>query len=604
MIKFITIILIVLHPLFFFAQTNSNVELAADYFQNKEYDKAAELYAQLFEQTNAKVYLTFLFDCYTAQQKFNDAEKLIKKQIKKNTNELSYQVLLSKLYKLEGNTDKAKQTITKTLDKLPADQQEIISLANALEQDHDFESATAVYEKGQKLMGKNYGFHLELANIYQTTKSFKKMSDEYIIQLEETPEYLIPIENRLQLLMQNDLENNVGESLKNALLTRIQTNSKSIELSQLLIWLFIQDKDFAPAIIQAKGIDRRTGNGNDLLMQIGEIALSNNNFDAAISAFEYLKDKGSQTSFFYKAECNYLLSLNRKILINPNHTKNEELELETQLKQAIQIYGINHETVALQIDLAHLLTHYIHKNDEAIAQLETSLQSNNLSIDDKSDIRMELGDTYLYSGNVWDANLVYAKIENDKQGAPISNEAKFKRAKIAYYIGDFKWSSALLDILKAATSKETSNDAFELALLISDNTQDDSLGNAMKLFSTADYLCAQDKDSLAIVTYDSIPKLYPGNQLEDDILFRKAKIYESKNLIDSAITYYQQVATRFSYEIYGDDAIYALGILFETKKNDPAKAMDYYKQIISNFGNSIYVFDSRIRYRKLRGEVK
>jgi len=600
MYKYIVFLLFLLGFLKGFSQSNSNIELAADYFQKKEFDKAATLYEALYDQTNAKIYFDFLFNCYTALQKYNEAEKLVKKQIKRTNNDIRYQVTLSKLYSLQGNKEKAKQIITKAIDKLQPDQQQINSFANALIEEHDYESAISVFEKGRKLLGKTYQFQMELASVYQLTRNYQKMTEEYISLLEETPEYLIPIENRLQTLIQNDIENTLGSTIKNTVISKIQTNSKTIELSELLVWLFLQEKDFANAFTQAKAIDRRTENGSDLIMEIGNIALSNNDYDAAIESFQYLKEKGSQTSYYYQATCNYLVSLNRKIIQNPKHLKSEELELESQLKQSIQLYGINHQTVQLIIDVAHLQTHYLNKSEEAINQLEQSIQNNNLNLDDKSDIRMELGDCYLYSNNVWDANLVYAKIENDKPGSPISNEAKFKRAKIAYYIGDFKWAVAILDILKAATSKETSNDAFELSLLISDNTQDDSLFEAMKLFANADYLLEQDKDSLAILTFDSIPKFYPGNQLEDDILYRKANIYEKRNTIDSAIAIYQQIATRFSYEIYADNAIYKLGLLYETKKYDFVKAMEYYKQIISNFSNSIFVFDSRIRYRKLR----
>jgi len=603
MFKQITLIIILFSSIFGYSQSSSNIELASDYFQKKEYDKAAVLYEQLLEKTNAKIYFTFLFECYTSLQRYNDAEKLVKRQIKRSNNDLCYQVTLSKLYTLQENKDKAKQIISKAIDKLTADQQQITTFAIELENEHDFESAIAVYHKGQKLLGKQYGFHMEMANIYQITKNYQMMTDEYITLLEESPEYLIPIQNRLQTLIQNDIENTLGSIVKNILITKIQSNSKAIELSELLVWLYIQEKDFAQAFIQTKAIDRRTDTGHDLIMEIGTIALSNNEYDAAISSFQYLKDKGSETNYYYQAVCNYLLSLNRKIIQNPAHTKSEELELETQINQAIQLYGINHQTVPLIIDLAHLQTHFLNKSTDAIARLDQTIQNNNLNLDDKSDLRMELGDTYLYTDNVWDANLVYAKIENDKQGSPISNEAKFKRAQIAYYIGDFKWASALLDILKAATSKETSNDAFELSLLISDNTQDDSLYDAMKLFSNADYLLIKDKDSLAILTFDSIAKKYPGNQLEDDILFRKAKIYETKNYMDSAISYYQQIANRFSYEIYADDAIFKLGFLYETKKKDFVKALDFYKQIISNYSNSIYVFEARTRYRKLKGEI-
>ena len=604
MLKRLLFITIIILPFQVFAQLNSTIELATDYYQKQEFEKAAELYEQLFNQTHAKLYFNFLFNCYTNTKKYSDAEKLVKKQIKYSNNDISYQVTLAKLYSLQGNTEKSKQTISKAIDKLPPDQFIINSFAIELQNERDLESAIKVFEKGQKLLDKVYGFHLELANIYLLNKNYKKMADEYISLLEESPEKLFSIEERLQTLIQNDTENAIGNILKNCLLTKIQSNNKSPELFELLIWVFIQERNYSQALIQAIAIDRRTNNESNTIMSIGEIALSNNDFDAAISSFQYLKDKGQQTSYYYKSECNYLLSLNKKIIINPNHTKKEEIDLELQLKAAIAQYGIIHETTGLIIDLSQLQSHFLNKIDDAITLLESSLTNNSLNNDDKSDIRMKLGDIYLFSGNIWDANLVYAKIENDNQGSPIANDAKFKRAKIAYYTGDYKWAGALLDILKAATSKETSNDAFELSLLISDNSQDDSTSSAMKLFSSADYLLVQNKDSLAILTYDSIPKLYPGNTLEDDILYRKAQICENRNEVDSAISLYQQIVTRFSYEIYADNSLYKLGLLYEINKNNAEKAMDYYKQLISNFSNSIFVFDARIRYRKLKGEMK
>lgn len=604
MLKRLLFITIIIFPFQLFSQLNSSIELATDYYQKQEYDKAAELYEQLFNDTHAKLYFNFLFNCYTNTKRYNEAEKLVKKQIKFSNNDITYQVSLAKLYSLQGNTVKAKQTITKAIDKLTPDLYSINSLAIELENDRDFESAIKVFEKGQKLLGNAYGFHLELANIYLLQKNYNKMVDEYVRLLEESPEKLISIEERLQTLIQNATDNVIGTIIKNTLLTKIQSNTKSKELFELLIWTFIQEKNYSQALIQAIAIDRRTNDEINTIMSIGEIALSNNDFDAAISSFEYLKEKGKQTSYYYKSECNYLLSLNKKIIINPKHSKKEELDLEIQLKATIAQYGIIHETTGLLTDLSHLQSHYLNKSNEAITLLENSLSNNSLNNFDKSDIRMKLGDIYLFSGNIWDANLVYAKVENDNQGSPIANDAKFKRAKIAYYTGDYKWAGALLDILKAATSKETSNDAFELSLLISDNSQDDSTSSAMKLFSSADYLLVQNKDSIAILTYDSIPKLYPGNTLEDDILYRKAQICENRNEVDSAISLYQQIVTRFSYEIYADNSLYKLGLLYELKKNNAEKAMEYYKQLISNFSNSIFVFDARIRYRNLKGEMK
>ena len=72
-----------------FAQKGRDETLAASYFQNGEYDKAAELYQSLWEKNNyAPQFYTPLFSTYITLKKFDDAEKVVKKQTKKTSERL------------------------------------------------------------------------------------------------------------------------------------------------------------------------------------------------------------------------------------------------------------------------------------------------------------------------------------------------------------------------------------------------------------------------------------------------------------------------------------------------------------------------------------
>jgi tetratricopeptide (TPR) repeat protein len=177
------------------------------------------------------------------------------------------------------------------------------------------------------------------------------------------------------------------------------------------------------------------------------------------------------------------------------------------------------------------------------------------------------------------------------------------RAKIAYFSGDFKFAEAQLDILKASTSKLISNDAFELALLINENTALDTSEAAMGIFARADFLLYQHQEDRALQTYDSIAQLFPGHSLADDVLFRKGELYERKQQYAQASDFYQKVISQYANDILADNALYRNALLCEEKLGKTQEAMDQYRRLITDFPSSIFVPDARERYRKLRGDA-
>jgi TolA-binding protein len=216
--------------------------------------------------------------------------------------------------------------------------------------------------------------------------------------------------------------------------------------------------------------------------------------------------------------------------------------------------------------------------------------------------KLDLGDIYLLNNQPWDASLLYSQVEKDNTGTTIAQDAALRNAKLAYYTADFNWARRQLDILKAATTQLIANDALNLSLLITDNLNADSSGNALKIYSRADLLIFAEQPAKAILTLDSIDKIYPGNALEADILMAKARIMIQQKDFTNAVAVLKEIVDKHSFDLWADDAVFMLGDIYETKLNDANQAKTYYQKIITDYPGSLWINDARKRFRLLRGD--
>jgi TolA-binding protein len=215
---------------------------------------------------------------------------------------------------------------------------------------------------------------------------------------------------------------------------------------------------------------------------------------------------------------------------------------------------------------------------------------------------VELGDIYLMSGNQWEATLLYSQVEKANKNDTIGFTAKYRNAKLFYYIGEFDWSKAQLDVLKASTSKLIANDAMELSLLISDNMDEDSSYTALTVYSKADFFAFQNKFDSAFIKLDSIEKFYPASKLMDEVCFKKADIYIQTGKYELADSMLQKIVTNYPSYILADDALFRLAELNEYQFKNKAKAQQLYQDLMTNYPGSLFVVEARKRFRNLRGD--
>ena len=102
--------------------------------------------------------------------------------------------------------------------------------------------------------------------------------------------------------------------------------------------------------------------------------------------------------------------------------------------------------------------------------------------------------------------------------------------------------------------------------------------------------------------YDSILTAFPYHGLADEILLRKAQVFQQQGNWSEAINYLEKLLKSYAEDILADDALFQLGNIYENHLGDKEKAIENYKKIIFQYKGSLYVVEARKRLRLLRGD--
>jgi tetratricopeptide (TPR) repeat protein len=590
---FLLIIIFLFTNILAFSQ-NSDSQLALKYFQNKEYDKAAVMYEKLYSETGYKTnrdyYLRSLFEL----REFKTAETFLKKEIRRNANDFYLKIDLGMVYYSQNRLKEADKEFGDAIDIAKVNRNSILNTAVTFMNYRQFDYAEKTYLEGAKAL--KIDLDMELGNLYYIQRDYEKMMNYYLKYLETNPKVLSQIQARLQYVMANDIDESIDGIVEKTLLEKIQQHPQNQDLNQLLIWQYAQTGRYKLALNQLIALDKRTNSCEIEILEFA-IALSNNNeYNLALETLQYLINKGTESNIYTSAYIEYLNVLYVKTTSDLNPDKTELEKLETMLVQALDMV-LRKDSYKLVFALANLKAFYLNKYDEAIDLINTSLNNKAFTKNNELEMKLLLGDIYFLNNNQWDATLTYAQVEKNSSESTIGHEARFRKAKLAYYIGQFEWAQAQLDVLKSSTSKLIANDALELSIFISENYNLDTIGTTMQIFSRADFYIFSKQYSKAIETLDSVINLYPHHNLIDDALYRKANIYEATGNIQQASDLFEQVFTSYHYDILADNALFGYALMQEKLKNFK-NAEDAYFKLITDYPSSIFTVEARNNLRK------
>lgn len=576
--------------------------LARQAAQDGELEKAISYYEELYKQNPIDNYYRELIVLYPKVDDFKSAERLIKKQSKLHRNRIDFAVDLGQIYFLQKDHKKANNYFEEALKNLDANQINTYLLANKFNFYGQYEYAEKTYLKARKLLKNESLFHYELANSYGQQGKTEEMVGEYLNIIRDNPNTMQTIKNVLQRLLHPDPDNKQRDNLRQQLLKRIQSEPRVTAYSDLLIWLYIQDKDFEAAFIQSRALDSRLNEKGNRLITLGNLALSNQAYDAAEKCFNYVIKLGHNEPYFMTAKIQLVEVYKERVFQNPQRTTKELRELNALYNKSIQDLGRNALTTPLLRSQAELQAYYLSNIDTAILILENVIQQRNLEQNDLAACKIDLGDLMLLNNDIWEASLLYSQVEKAFKYDNWGDLAKFKNSKIAFYTGDFYWAQAQLNVLKGSTSKLIANDAMELSLLITDNIGLDSIVEPLEFYARADLEFAKKNYDKAEETLDSIQLLFPASSLQDEVLFKKFQIYKEQLDYKTAAEFLRKLLATYADDILGDNALFELAKLEEEVFDNQEEAMKLYKQLMVTYPSSLFVVESRKRFRRLRGD--
>ncbi len=582
------------------SQLQNQEQLAINYYRNRQFDKAAELFKPLFETKRSQYLYMYYFNCLLEIKDFKEAEKVVKKQRKAYPTNFRYAIDQAYVYDQTGDKKKSNKIFSGLMTDLPMDRNNIIQLASALQSKGYYDLAVLVYKKSQQNPDLQLSFNMEIANVYMYSGEYGKVFDSYLDQIESNPQDMQRIRNQLQNLLRMDVDNNLSDEFRIKLLTKAQKDTDNEALAEMLLWYSLQIKDFPLALRQVKAIDKRFGFREEEVLELAEIAFQNRQFAISKEAFGYIKDKKSNSPYLLEASTGYYRAVVSEAENNPATTKIEYEKLAKEGSVNLKQLGLNNLTLEIARLQAHILAFELGEFNQGIEVLNAAIELQNLKPEQSATIKLELADILLASNKIWDATLLYSQVESEMKNEPIGHEAKLKNAKVFYYVGEFSWSQTKLDILKSATSKLISNDAIDLSLFINDILEEDTLGFTLRRFAAADLYTYQHHYDSALIVLNKIESSNPGYIAYPYVLYKKAQLLTAQKQFSEADSVYSSLITQYPENIKTDNALYYQAELRRQNLNNFSGAIEGYLKLMTEYPESLYSGEARIRYRALR----
>ncbi len=589
--KFIYILLL-LFAFNSFAQNKQETDLANDYFRKGAFEKAANLYQKQYNKQKHSVYIyKKLVRSWRAIEEYEKVETITNERLKLYPKQAFLWVELGYNFQNQHKVEQAKiyyEKAAKALRKKPSSGYQI---ARTFYEYHLLDYALQSYLLMQEA-NPTANYNSYIASIYGEKGAIEKMFNTYLDMVLKKGGVLANIQRYIGRYISDDAQDPNNVLFRKLLIKKSQENPKD-EWNKLLSWIYLQQKDFSKALVQEKAVHKRSQTGLEGIIDIGNIAFASQDFEATKNAYNYVLDHSSDAQLQITAH--YFLLESEKVL------EKDSTKVDAAYQSVFKEYGKGNNTLRIQVSYAEFLTFIQNNPNKAIETLQTSLQ-NRLNRFQKAEVKILLADIMVFTGKYNQALINYSQVQTQLKNHVLAQEARYKVAQTSYFKGDFDWANIQLKVLKRGTTKLIANDAIDLSLLIDDNIAQDSVRTALKSYATADLLSYQNKYLQAIDTLTQILIQHKGHPIEDEALYKQAKLFEKSEEFIAAEQNYLSILELEKDDILIDDALFYLAQLYDTFLDQPEKAKNYYEKIILEQASSIYLVQARKRFRHLRGD--
>ncbi len=576
--------------------SQDNARLARSLYNKQEFAKAQILYEELQEKhpENSEFYENYL-QCLNHSKEYKKARKTTRKMAKITGYPLIFMVDECWINAQENPENKSNQKLYRLiLEKAQDDVNLALQAAERFQMRDMTDEALDILIQTEDIFGQNPRLSNEIALLEMKKGKRLQALDRYLdmIVRANTPY------DQLKRIFDTYITDSADiAALQDLLLVKIRQYPTVQGLNEWLNWTFVQLQDWEKAFVFTRSLDLRLKEDGYRLYQLSFLCASNKDLKTAIKCLDYCIAKGENGYNFYEAQ-------SRWFELNAQFSEEQNLPLpqnfDSNISAFIAVNGASNSTLPAAIIWSkRLLGKKL--EDSAVLVLEAYTQSPYLDKKINAQAKIALAELKIQLGDVYQSELLLAQVEKVFQSDPLGQLAKFKRAELSFYRGDYEWANMQLDVLKGATTQLIANDAMELSLCITDNLGIDSNYTALEWYSRARFYQKQRQFDSTLAYIEKITTDFPAHSLNDEVMLMKAQVFEEQGLFEAAAETYGKLVDIYPNDILADNALFALAQIQLLKLNQIQKAQETYEKLIVNYTQSLFVAEARIQFRKLRG---
>lgn len=575
-------------------------KLAISYAAQNDCEKATVIFNKLLrsKKLSQSAYPTYI-TCLESKAGFGQMQE-VARYFYNQTQLLQYRVDEAFYMNKAGKTKKADKVLSQLIDEVYVNRSRSMELAVALRKKKYYTQAIEVLNKNQNYTGNRGDHQIDISQLYYLNGEKEKALDLLLALAKRGGNGYNTVISALPTYMQNDEDYLL---IKKLVIKRIRTEKFPLIFEEMLSWVFVQQKDWNNAFIHYKSISKKENDQGRKLLELAKLCTSNEEHEIAAKCYKYVWDLGPNQMYYNRAQSGWLSSRYKSVTKSPYPDSTSLNKLEQDYLEFINSGSRSPYVAQAMRQLADIYIHYYAAPQKAIDLLKKAVIMPSATQRFKAECKLNLGDAYLFMGDVWESELLYAQVQKSYKEDPLGQEARFKKAQLAYYRGEFSWAEKQLEVLKGATTQLISNNAIELALRIQDNLGLDSNYVVMETYAKAELLLYQNRSDEALREVEKITLLFPKHSLVDEVLYLKAKVYAQKQEWNKSIANYKDLINYHKNDILYDNALFELGDIYENQFKDTVNAMKYYEKLILEQKGSLFVVEASRRYRALRGDV-
>lgn len=237
------------------AQPN-DAQLAYKYYQNKEYEKAAQLFSQLYERNLSDHFLDYCIICLINSKQYDQAEHTIKKYVNIDKKNKDFLFHLGYIYEQEGKNSKSEEHYEKAIKVLLPTNNAINGLANKFRNIRKYDWATKTYLHGREILNQPNVFLKELGENYMLERNYERMFELFIQTLQQNPTATSHITHKLSFAHANDFNQTIDPMIETHLTKIFNRRNYAPIFDELAVWYASQKKDYRKALQYAISLNQ------------------------------------------------------------------------------------------------------------------------------------------------------------------------------------------------------------------------------------------------------------------------------------------------------------------------------------------------------------